>query len=295
MTHGTLYIVSTPIGNLEDVSARAARILGEVGVVLAEDTRRTGVLLHHLGLRVPMVSLHRHNERERETEVLERLAGGTSVALVSDAGTPLVSDPGERLVAAVHEAGFPVIPVPGPSAVLAALVASGLPAVPFVFLGFVPRKGKERERFLERIGGALETVVLFESPERTGRLLADLVAAGQGGREAAVSRELTKLHEETRRGTVEVLAGYYGEEAPRGEVTVVIAPPESGAGAVPEARVDEAAIRALGGALVQEGASPSRAAREVARRLGVARNLAYAVLQDLEVPDPTPSPDRDAD
>jgi 16S rRNA (cytidine1402-2'-O)-methyltransferase len=282
MTTGILYIVSTPIGNLEDVTVRAARILGEVDAVLAEDTRRTSILLRHLGVSPPMVSLHQHNERSREAEVLSRLAEGAALALVSDAGTPLVSDPGERLVAAVREAGFPVVPIPGPSAVMAALVASGLPAVPFSFLGFSPRKGRERAEFLARVRGATETVVLFESPERTTRLLADLAAADRGAAErpAAVARELTKLHEEVRCGTVGELARYYEEHPPRGEVTVVLGPlahvPGQDAGAV-----DEAAIRALGAALLAEGSSPSQVAREVARRLGVPRNRAYELVQSL--------------
>jgi len=280
MTPGILYIVSTPIGNLEDLTVRAARILGEVDAVLAEDTRRSSILLRHIGVRTPMVSLHQHNERARESEVLSRLAAGDSLALVSDAGTPLVSDPGERLVAAVREAGFQVIPIPGPSAVMAALVASGLPAIPFAFLGFPPRKGRERADFLSRVRTAPETVVLFESPERTARLLAELAAEPGGAqRQGAVTRELTKLHEEVRSGTVGELAGYYSENPLRGEVTIVLAPaPESGADA---SAVDDAAIRALGSALLGEGLAPSRAAREVARRLGVPRNRAYELLQEL--------------
>lgn len=282
MTPGILYIVSTPIGNLEDVTVRAARILGEVDAVLAEDTRRTSILLRHLGVSPPMVSLHQHNERSRESEVLSRLEGGAALALVSDAGTPLVSDPGERLVAAVREAGYTVVPIPGASAVMAALVASGLPAVPFSFLGFPPRKGRERAEFLARVRGASETVVLFESPERTARLLADLAEAdpATAGRPAAVGRELTKLHEEVRRGTVAELARYYEEVPPRGEVTVVLGPLAAAPAGESDA-VDEAAIRALGAAILAEGASPSRAAREVARRLGVPRNRAYELLQSL--------------
>lgn len=292
MTPGILYIVSTPIGNLEDITFRAARILGEVDAVLAEDTRRTSILLRHLGVKPPMVSLHQHNERAREAEVLFRLEGGAALALVSDAGTPLVSDPGERLVAAVRDAGFKVVPIPGPSAVMAALVASGLPAVPFSFLGFSPRKGKERAEFLARVRGAAETVVLFESPERTARLLADLAGAdpGTAARPAAVGRELTKLHEEVRRGTVAELARYYEEDPPRGEVTVVLGPLAVAPAAEADA-VDEAAIRALGAALLAEGSSPSRAAREVARRLGVPRNRAYELLQSLaEAVEAPPAP-----
>jgi 16S rRNA (cytidine1402-2'-O)-methyltransferase len=287
MTPGILYIVSTPIGNLEDLTVRAARILGEADAVLAEDTRRTSILLRHIGVSTPMVSLHQHNERARETEVLSRLQGGATLALVSDAGTPLVSDPGERLVARVREAGYRVIPIPGPSAVMAALVASGLPAIPFAFLGFPPRKGRERTEFLARIRSASETVVLFESQERTARLLSEIASEPVGAeRMGAVARELTKLHEEVRSGTVGQLAGYYEENPPRGEVTIVLAPAaESGADL---RAVDDAAIRALGAALLGEGLSPSRAAREVARRLGVPRNRAYELVQELAGP-PEPS------
>jgi 16S rRNA (cytidine1402-2'-O)-methyltransferase len=288
MPHGTLYIVSTPIGNLEDLTLRARRVLAEVDGILAEDTRRTGQLLHHLGIRTPMRSLHRHNERAREAQVLERLEAGASLALVSDAGTPLVSDPGEGLVARVRAAGHAVVPVPGASAVLAALVTSGLAAVPFTFLGFPPRKGRERRGFLARLRETPHTVVLFESPERTARFLGDLAALGPDAatREVALVREVTKLHEEVRRGTVAELAAYYGEEAPRGEVTLVVGPaPGEAAGGEAVAgageAVDEGAVRALGLALLAEGASPSRAAREVARRLGLPRNRVYARIQEL--------------
>jgi len=275
---GTLYLVSTPIGNLEDLTARARRILGEVETILAEDTRRTGILLRHLDLRRPLLSLHRHNEEARGREVLDVLQSGRDLALVSDAGTPLLSDPGERLVSRVLDAGHAVVPVPGPSAILAALVASGLPALPFTFLGFVPRKGRERTRFLERVAGTEETVVAFESPERTGALLDDLADSCGSDRRAAVARELTKVHEEVRRGTLGELARYYRQEAPRGEVTVVVAP----AGGVEDAEeVDREAAAALGRGLLRQGSSPSRAAREVARRLGIPRNRAYEILQEL--------------
>src|SRR5688572_11761553 len=199
---GTLYLVATPIGNLEDISRRAARVLGEVTRVLAEDTRRTAVLLDHLGVRAPLVSLHEHNEAERTEEALGWLAAGDDLALVSDAGTPLVSDPGARLVRAAAGGGHAVVPLPGASAVLAALVASGLSSDRFAFLGFPPRKGVERARLLDRVAGAEETVVLFESPERLGTLLADLAEACGPERGVAVARELTKLHEQFVRGTL---------------------------------------------------------------------------------------------
>lgn len=273
---GTLHLVSTPIGNLDDVTRRAATVLAECDRVLAEDTRRTSVLLRHLGVDKPMISLHAHNEASRIDRILAWLEAGESLALVSDAGTPVVSDPGQRVVAAVASAGHPVIPIPGPSAVLAALAASGLPAERFAFLGFVPRKGGERRELLDRIATTRETVVVFESPERTVALLRDLVDRCGGERRVAVARELTKLHEEVFRGTLEAAHSYYEEGGVRGEVTMVVEPAASPEG--PD-EADEAAAGALAQALLDEGTSPSRAAREVARRLGIPRNAAYELVQ----------------
>lgn len=274
---GVLYLVSTPVGNLEDLSPRAARILGEVSLVLAEDTRRSGILLRHLGVSSRLLSLHAHNEAARTDEVLRRLDAGESLALVSDAGTPLVSDPGERLVARLLEAGHEVVPIPGPSAVLHALVGSGFPAVPFTFLGFLPRKGRERGDALRRIAQAGETIVLFESPERTLDLLSDLIEACGPDRRATVARELTKLHEEFRRGTVaQLLEGFEGKP-PRGEVTLVVAPADPGTGDM----VDDAAVEVVVRSLLDNGMSASSAAREVARRLDIPRNRAYDLVQKL--------------
>lgn len=275
---GTLYLVSTPIGNLGDLTRRAAETLGSVSRILAEDTRRTRKLLSHLGLSTPLVSLHAHNEASRQAAVLGWLSMGEDLALVSDAGTPLVSDPGGRVVEAVLEGGYTVVPIPGPSAVLAALVASGLPSERFSFLGFLPRKGPERADLLERIASSPETTVLFESPERTGVLLGALAERCGPHRRAAVARELTKIHEEIVRGTLGVLMDRFAEASPRGEVTLVVegAPPGEGT-----AEADEAAARALAGALLDEGMAPSRVAREVARRLKLSRNRAYQVVQDL--------------
>lgn len=274
----TLYVVGTPIGNLEDLSPRAARVLGEVSRILAEDTRRTGVLARHVGATAPLVSLHAHNEAERTAQAVAWLDAGEDLALVSDAGVPLISDPGERLVAAAAEAGHAVAPVPGPSAVTAALTAAGLPAVPFAFLGFVPRKGTDRRRFLERVAGSAETSVLFESPQRLARTLTDLAAACGATRRAVVARELTKLHEEIRRGTLGELAAYYGENMARGEVTLVVdARAEDDGGA--EAAGD--AARDLAERLLGEGMSPSAAARALAQRLDVPRNTAYRIVLEV--------------
>ncbi len=274
----TLYLISTPIGNLSDLSARAGEVLGGVSRVLAEDTRRSRILLKHLGIDTPLVSLHAHNEASRVASVLDWLDEGEDLALVSDAGTPLISDPGQRMVEAVVEAGHTLVPIPGPSAVLTALLGSTLPADRFTFLGFSPRSGRDREAFLDRIAGAEETVVLFESPERLVALLGDVADVCGEGRRVAVGREMTKIHEEFFRGTAEEARAYYGEHRAKGEVSVVVeaAPLSDG----PD-EVDEAAAQALGRALLESGKKPSAAARELARRLGIPRNAAYRVVQSL--------------
>lgn len=265
---GTLYVIATPIGNLEDVTLRALRILGEVDCILAEDTRRTRVLLDHHGIPGRPRSLHAHNEARRSEEVLERLERGEAVALVSDAGTPLVSDPGERLVAAVTEAGHPVVPVPGASAILAALVASGLPTVPFAFVGFLPRKAGERRARLESLAERKETLVFFESPRRLAATLTELEDA-LGQRRACVARELTKLHEETRRGSLGELAAALGEGV-RGEVTLVVegAPDR----AAPSTEEIDARIRTL----LAEGCTPRQIAAALAPEAAVPRRQVYA-------------------
>ncbi len=217
---GTLLLVATPIGNLEDLSPRAKRLLGEAAQVYAEDTRRTVPLLRHFGIAARPRSLHAHNERARRVEVLERLAAGQTVALVSDAGSPVISDPGADLVDAALTAGHHVVPVPGPSAVIAALSASGFSAVPFAFLGFLPRKPGPLRKRLEAYADRPETLVLFESPHRLGATLGR-AAEVLGARRACVARELTKLHEEIVRGELVELAERFAEGT-RGEVTLVI-------------------------------------------------------------------------
>ncbi len=275
----TLHLVSTPIGNLGDLSPRAAETLRAADRILAEDTRRTRILADHVGSSAPLVSLHAHNEQERIGAILGWLDAGEELALVSDAGTPLVSDPGGRVVAAVAEAGHAVVPIPGPSAVLAALAASGLPSERFTFLGFPARKGRARTDDLERVRRAEETVVLFESPNRLVRLLRDL-AERCGERRVAVARELTKVHEEVVRGTLAEVARYYDERAPRGEVTLVVAP------AVPPPDDADRAerARALARDLLAGGMKPSAAARELTERLDLARNEAYRIVHDFDEP-----------
>jgi 16S rRNA (cytidine1402-2'-O)-methyltransferase len=274
----TLYLVSTPIGNLGDLTHRAEETLGSVSRVLAEDTRRTRTLMTHLGLSKPLVSLHSHNEVGRSEKILDWLAKGEDLAMVSDAGTPLVSDPGQRVVEAVLEAGFDVVPIPGPSAVLAALVGSGFPGDRFSFLGFLPRKGRERSELLDRIGASPDPVVLFESPERVGDLLEALEEICGSQRPVAVARELTKLHEEFIRGPLEEVRARVGAVRPRGEFALVVGgtdgPPVSDA-------VDAGAARALAASLLTEGYTPSRTAKEVANRLKISRNMCYEIVQDV--------------
>lgn len=219
---GRLLLVSTPIGNLEDLSSRAARALAEADLVACEDTRHTGRLLAHLGLKKRLVSLHEHNERRRIPELVAALERGETVALASDAGTPLVSDPGFPLTRAAIAAGARVEPIPGPSAILAALVASGLPPHPFTFAGFAPPKAGKRRIFYRRFGELGHTVVVYESPHRIAASLDDAVAELGPDRPAAIARELTKLHEEIVRGTLAELAAWARERNPVGEIVIVV-------------------------------------------------------------------------
>ncbi len=246
-------------------------------VVAAEDTRRTRGLLTHLGANPAVISFHAHSDRRRLETLLEILGDGRDVALVSDAGTPVVSDPGTDLVAAARDAGFPVVPIPGPSAVATALSAAGLPGDRYLFLGFIPRKGSERARLIARAAGEEWSVVLFEAPTRLVALLRDLAAAAGGERVAVVARELTKLHEEIRRGTLAELADYYSESAPRGELTVVVQG-TGGPAAAPE-RTEEAVEQAT--AMLAEGLTRREVARRLTETLGMSRNDAYRLVTGL--------------
>jgi 16S rRNA (cytidine1402-2'-O)-methyltransferase len=264
---GRLVVCPTPIGNLQDVTLRVLSALAQADVVACEDTRHTSVLLRHHGLSPPLVSFHEHNERPRAVELVARMRAGAAVALVSDAGMPLISDPGFALVRACLADGVPVEVLPGPSSVLTALVASGLPAERWRFVGFLPRRGPGLESLL---AGAGETLVAFESPRRLAGTLA-LLAAREPQRPAAVCRELTKLHEEIRRGSAAELAGHYATSPARGEVVLVLgaAGPEGGD------RVEAlAAVRDLVGA----GAKPRRAAAVVAKLSGIRANELYREL-----------------
>jgi 16S rRNA (cytidine1402-2'-O)-methyltransferase len=267
---GVLYVVATPIGNLGDISARAREILAGASVVAAEDTRHSGRLLRELGLERPLVSLHEHNERGRVAELVGRLQGGESVALVSDAGTPLVSDPGYLLVAAAVEAGIAVAPVPGPSAAIAALSASGLPCDRFCFEGFLPARAAARRQRLAELAAEARTLVLYEAPHRIAECLADLAAACGPGRRACVARELTKKFETFYRGTLGELAARAGSDADmaRGESVVIV----EGA---PPAQPGAAELDNMLAVLLRH-LPPSAAAAAAASLAGVRRADAYA-------------------
>jgi 16S rRNA (cytidine1402-2'-O)-methyltransferase len=261
-----LVVIPTPIGNLEDVTLRALRCLREADLVACEDTRRTGRLLKHYDIQKDLLAYHEHNEDRLALELAER-ARTQKIALVSDAGTPLVSDPGYRLVSACIQAGVAVEVLPGPSAPITALVASGLPADTVVFLGFLPRKGRERKNLLTRIVNESSTFVLFESPRRLRKTLEELPAEAP----IAVCRELTKLHEEVFRGSAEEAAQHFSESV-RGEVVLVV---RGGTNAGP-ASFEEAVEQARG--YVEAGESPSRAAARAARESGRKRGDIYARL-----------------
>jgi 16S rRNA (cytidine1402-2'-O)-methyltransferase len=269
-----LYLVATPIGNLRDMTLRGLEILAAADLVACEDTRVTRKLFDHYGLSAPLMAYHDHNAETARPKILEKLAAGGAVALVSDAGTPLISDPGYRLVRAATAAGHPVIAAPGASAVLAALTVAGLPTDRFFFEGFLPAKSGARQARIVELVRVPATLVLYESGPRIAATLADL-AAGLGGREAAIGRELTKLHEEVRRGTLETLAHDYAAGAEtRGEFVIVVAPPQPQA---PDAAEIDALLRAaLARASVKDAVAEVAAATGEPRRAVYRRALALA-------------------
>jgi 16S rRNA (cytidine1402-2'-O)-methyltransferase len=261
-----LYVVATPIGNLEDITRRALSTLQSVDVILAEDTRHSTKLLRHYGIKKPLLSLHEHNERARVPEVLARLARGERVALVSDAGTPLISDPGLHLVQGVRAGGYPVIPIPGPSALLCALSVAGLPTDRFVFEGFLPARAAARRARLQTLAGETRTLVLFEAPHRIEATLGDLARTLGGERPAVLARELTKMFETVRPGTLAELSAWVREqpEQRRGEFVLVV---HGAADAPPGAPDAERVLRVLVEVLPL-GRAVSAAARITGHRRG---------------------------
>jgi 16S rRNA (cytidine1402-2'-O)-methyltransferase len=272
---GTLYLVSTPIGNLGDMTHRAVEVLSSAALVIAEDTRHSRRLLDHYKISTPLKSYHEHNEAQETPRLVARLRAGDSVALISDAGTPLISDPGSRLVAAALEANLPVVPIPGPSAVMAAIVGSGLPVERFTYLGFLPRKGRERSEMIADVVASHSTVVLFEAANRVAATLDALAEAGAGTRPAVVARELTKQFEEFKRGNVAELAGVYKEVDPKGEVVLVIGGAEKST--VSETELSDAARK-----LRASGNSPRDVMEHLMSGLGAPRNLAYKLAHEVD-------------
>lgn len=269
---GTLYVVATPLGNLEDITFRAVRILREVDRIACEDTRHTRRLLDHYSISKPAVSYHEHNERERTEDLVQRLLTGENIALVSDAGTPLISDPGYRLIEACAEVGIAVVPIPGPAAVVTALSASGLPTDSFYFGGFLPPKSGQRRRALESVLELDCTLVFYEAPHRLIDTLED-VAAVMGSRKVVVARELTKMHEEFARGpATQVAASFSSRESVKGEITLLIDKPS------PVTR-EPASIRSAFERHVNSGLSRMDAMKATARECGVSKREVYAELE----------------
>ncbi len=270
-----LYVVATPIGNLEDITLRALRVLKEADLIACEDTRHTRKLLEHYGISTPLVSYHEHNEPKRAAELLEKLRSGASIALVSDAGMPGVSDPGYRVVALAVENNIPVVPVPGASAVVAALAASGLPTDAFRFSGFLPARQGQRRKALERVRDSQATEVFYEAPHRLAECLEDIVEVLGPERPLAVAREITKLHEEFLRGTAaEVLAVVKGRTV-RGEITLLIGKAEAGAPAAKTAGIGQR----LEQVMREQRLDQKAALKVVSRELGISRSEAYRRLQ----------------
>lgn len=267
---GTLFVVATPIGNLEDITPRALRTLREAHVIAAEDTRHSGRLLRHFGIDTPLVSYHQHNQRERRQKLLAALDHG-DVALITDAGTPAVSDPGADIVQAALAAGHTVSPIPGPSAITAAVSASGLIDGPFLSVGFLPREKKERRLLLARVAAARFPIVLFESAQRMSKTLGDLSDV-LGDREAVVLRELTKIHEEVRFGSLTSLQAWARQAAPPGEVVLVVAGASERAATEDDAREVVSNLR-------RAGLSASQAAREAAAVTGISRSELYGLAR----------------
>jgi len=271
----TLYLVGTPIGNLEDMTFRAVRLLQSVDLIAAEDTRHTGKLLQHFQIATPQISYHDHNRLSRTTELLERLQQGRAIALVTDAGMPGISDPGYDLVKACAEAGLTVVPIPGPSAAIAALTASGLPSDRFVFEGFLPAKPMARRAQIESLQSETRTLIFYEAPHRLRQTLADLALLGDT-RQIVLARELTKLHEEIWRGTIGEAIAHCEERSPQGEYTLVVA-----GAIIPQLILSEAALVAELQSLLHQGLSRSEASRQLAAQTALPRRQLYQLALSL--------------
>ena len=272
----SLYIVPTPIGNLEDITLRALRVLKEADLIACEDTRHTRRLLDHFGIKTPTISYHEHNERARTPELIERLEKGQQVALVADAGTPGVSDPAYRIVQAAIEQGITIVPLPGATALIGGLVASGLPVDSFLFLGFLPHKKNARLAKLAELKAQRATLVFYEAPHRIRYTLADALSV-LGNRRAALARELTKIHEQFIRGTLAEIIAYFTEHEPRGEMTLVIAgSPDDNLSCLDQVSIEEQ-IETI---MREEGLSRNEAIKQAARSRGLSKREAYQLMLD---------------
>ncbi len=273
---GTLYVVGTPIGNLEDMTFRAVRILQTVDLIAAEDTRHTGKLLQHFQVTAPQLSYHEHNSNSRIPELLDQLSRGKAIALVTDAGMPGISDPGYELVLACVEAGIIVVPIPGPCAAITALSAAGLPTEQFVFEGFLPAKGQDRRDRMAAIQTEFRTLILYEAPHRLRRTLQDLAEVLGTDRKLVLARELTKLHEEFWRGKIGDALAHYSEREPQGEYTLVV----DGLSPV-KPQMSEAELKAELQQLMAQGISRSQASRQVAKATSVSRRQIYQLALSI--------------
>lgn len=273
---GTLYIVATPIGNLNDITPRAAATFGSVDFVAAEDTRVTLKLLNHLGLKKPLVSYYEHNSKEKGQYILDRIAAGESCALCSDAGMPAISDPGEEIVRDALTQGIPVVPVPAASACVTALAVSGQDTSRFVFEGFLPVAAKPRKQRLESLAGETRTMIFYEAPHKLRGTLEDLEKTFGGQRSITLTRELTKLHEEIRKTTLEEACAYYQENAPRGEYVLVVAGGEAETTPQEQITLEQAAQAAR--RLMEEGMPPSAAAKKAAQGTAFSKSQVYRLL-----------------
>ncbi len=271
---GILYLVGTPIGNISDLSPRAQSILENVSIIACEDTRHSGILLNRLKIKASLISFHKYNCKKRVPEILEHLANNQTIALISDAGLPTISDPGEALVSATRDSGYDVVCIPGPCAALTALIASGLPAERFCFEGFLPRKTRARKLALDHIVKETRTSILYESPHRLLKLLEELSERCEGTRPLYVARELTKKHEQHIGPNLNSVINHFRKSAPKGELTLVLG------GAKPEKKIkinNDELIKELSN-LISQGIPPSMAAKQLSKITGISKNLLYSLI-----------------